>query len=213
MKCNLGLFLSISGNFFRNNVKNLIDSVPIAVKENNQRVFSYFNVNEVFTQGFESRLEYTNKAGFEFGLGYQFLVAKDRDVIDQIKEGKIYVFDDDGSERALNTDDYGGLFNRSRHSGNIKASYYYQGIDIKTSVRGMWRGRYGDIMSDFNANQILDRDEEYLKGYSLWNFNIEKKWSSIQVNLGIENIFNKKEPSKLPSVPGRLVFTRLGKKF
>ena len=77
----------------------------------------------------------------------------------------------------------------------------------------MWRGRYGDIMSDFNANQILDRDEEYLKGYSLWNFNIEKDWSSIEVNLGVENIFNKKNPSKLPSVSGRLLFTRLGRKF
>ena len=152
-------------------------------------------------------------SGFEFGLGYQFLVAKDRDVIDRIKKGKIYVFDDDGSERALNTDDYGGLFNRSRHSGNIKASYYSQGIDIKTSLRVMWRGRYGDIMSDFNANQILDRDDEYLNGYTLWNFNIEKKWSSIHVNLGVENVFNKTDPSKLPSVPGRLVFTRMGKRF
>ncbi len=206
-------FLRMSGNFFRNNVKNLIDSVPIAVKENNQRVFSYFNVNEVFTQGFEGELEFTGESGFEFGLGYQFLVAKDRDVIDQIKEGKIYVFDDDGSERALNTEDYGGLFNRSRHSGNIKASYYFKAIDTKTFIRGMWRGRYGDIMSDFNANQILDRDEEYLKGYTLWNFNIEKNWSSIDVNLGVENIFNKTEPSKLPSVPGRLVFTRMGKRF
>ena len=135
------------------------------------------------------------------------------DVIDKIKDGEIYVFDNDGSERPLKTDDYGGLFNRSRHSGNIKASYYYQAIDIKTSIRGMWRGRYGDITSDFNANQILDRDEEYLKGYSLWNFNIEKKWSSIEVNLGVENIFNKKDPSKLPSVPGRLLFTRIGIKF
>ena len=205
--------LNLSGNFYRNNVKNLIDSVPIAVKENNQRVFSYFNVNEVFTQGFEGELEFTNDAGFEFGLGYQFLVAKDRDLIDQIKDGEIYVFDNDGSERALRTDDYGGLFNRSRHSGNIKASYYYQAFDIKTSVRVMWRGRYGDIMSDFNANQILDRDEEYLNGYSLWNFNIEKKWYSIDVNLGVENIFNKKYPSKLPSVPGRLIFTSLGGKL
>ena len=37
-------------NIFRNDIDNLIQTIPIARKENGQSVFSYQNFNKVFTQ-------------------------------------------------------------------------------------------------------------------------------------------------------------------
>ncbi|OGV13433.1 MAG: hypothetical protein A3J84_04285 [Ignavibacteria bacterium RIFOXYA2_FULL_37_17] len=46
-------FINASINFFRNNVKDLIEATPVAVKTNGQNVFTYFNLNKIYTQGFE----------------------------------------------------------------------------------------------------------------------------------------------------------------
>jgi len=40
-------------NFFRNQIKNLIDYKIIATKTNGQNIFSYYNLNKVYTQGLE----------------------------------------------------------------------------------------------------------------------------------------------------------------
>ena len=50
--------ISLSANIFSNSAKNLIDYRVIANKTNGQNVFSYYNVNNVSTYGFEIQTKY-----------------------------------------------------------------------------------------------------------------------------------------------------------
>jgi outer membrane receptor for ferrienterochelin and colicins len=47
---------SLNINFFKNDVKDLIDTRPVARKVNGQYVYSYKNIEKVFTQGIETEL-------------------------------------------------------------------------------------------------------------------------------------------------------------
>ena len=76
-------------NIFRNDIDNLIQTVLIARKENGQSVFSYQNFNKVFTQGIETELSVSFLNNFTLAGGYQYLEAKDKDVLDRIKAGQL----------------------------------------------------------------------------------------------------------------------------
>ena len=198
-------------NFFRNNVRDLIDTAPIAVKSNNQRVFSYFNVNRVFTRGFESEVDLSVGHDLELGFGYQFLEAKDEEVMRELEIGRLFALDDNGRSRAVRPAEYGGLFNRSRHSGNVKAAYRHAPLGLRVTLRCVLRGRYGE--ADRNANQILDREDEYRPGYAFWNMTLRKRLGAFAAQVGIDNIFDDKAPQNIPSLPGRLIYTSLGRDF
>ena len=59
---NLGIRLEIGEwgylrvNAFRNDVKNLIETLPIAIKTNFRQVYSYRNISRIYTQGIEKRV-------------------------------------------------------------------------------------------------------------------------------------------------------------
>ena len=72
-------------NFFRNQISNLIDYKIIASKVNGQSIFSYYNLNKVYTQGIEFNSTSTVFNDIEISIGYQFLEAKDNDSKNQIK--------------------------------------------------------------------------------------------------------------------------------
>lgn len=198
-------------NFFRNNVRDLIETAPIAIKRNNQRVFSYFNINRVFTHGFESEVDLTIARLLDLGFGYQFLEAKDEDVVRELESGRLFALGDDGRSRAVRPAEYGGLFNRSRHSGIVKATYRHEPRGLTVTLRCILRGRYGE--ADRNANQILDREDEYLPGYALWNMTLRKRMGAFAAQVGVDNIFDKTDPQNIPSLPGRLIYTSLGRDF
>ena len=79
------------------------------------------------------------------------------------------------------------------------------------TIRCILRGRYGE--ADRNANQILDREDEYLPGYALWNMTLRKRMGAFAAQMGVENIFDKTDPQNIPSLPGRLIYTGLGRDF
>ena len=64
--------LKLNINLFRNNIENLIDTRVIARKTNGQNVFSYYNVNEVYTQGLEFNANYQ----FQEVINYYMLKTK-----------------------------------------------------------------------------------------------------------------------------------------
>ncbi len=87
---NIGLKLQpfkrsfVNINIFRNDVKDLIDTKPVARKVNQQYVYSYYNIAKVFTQGVEAEATHMLTNNISLSLGYQLLIAKDKDVIDQL---------------------------------------------------------------------------------------------------------------------------------
>ncbi|MGQ9819805.1 MAG: TonB-dependent receptor plug domain-containing protein [Candidatus Kapaibacteriales bacterium] len=189
-------------NFFRNNVSDLIDFLPIAYKTNGQRVHTYQNLNKIFTQGFEISGEFSIFKDFIVSASYQFLQTGDVNLISKIKERKIFKRDANGFDRAVQLNEYGGLFHRPTHSGNLRISYNNEHFGVYTSLRVNLKDKYG--YRDVNGNGILDDEREYAPGYAIFSLNFNKSISKmISLNFAINNIFNKKDLRFLAVNPGR----------
>lgn len=198
-------FIDASVNLFRNNVKDLIEATPIAVKTNGQSVFTYFNINEIYTQGFETELNIYPLDEFTFSISYQYLEAIDEQVLEQVKNGEISKVGSNGRIRPVLESEYGGLYNRSKHSGTIKFNYQNNEIGLTAGLRGISRGKYG--FGDANGNGILDDKSEYVPGYAVWNFTLSKEIAGyFNILFGMENIFDKKNPEFIPSLTGRIIY-------
>jgi len=204
--------IKVEANFFRNDITDLIDVQSVAKKTNGQRVFTYFNINKIFTQGVETNLSLSIIKNLNITFGYQYLDAEDKQVIEDIEAGKIAKIGSTGLLRPVQLVEYGGLFGRSKHSGVVKVNYSFNDDDILFSLRTILKGRYGYI--DRNSNLILDADNEYAPGYVLWNSSISKKViKNFSVQLGVDNIFDYTNPDYTPEFPGRIIYTTLNYKF
>jgi outer membrane receptor for ferrienterochelin and colicins len=108
--------------------------------------------------------------------------------------------------------EYGGLFDRPKHSGVLNFLYTIPDYGMTASLRGIFRSRYG--YADVNGNLILDDDKEYAPGYVLWNFTISKDLLSMfTVQLGVDNIFNMISDKFLTLTPGRIFYLSLTYNF
>jgi outer membrane receptor for ferrienterochelin and colicins len=196
--------LLFTGNFFQNFISNLIETAPVARLTSGQNAFSYFNVSSVITRGSEMDWTYRITENLQVSLGYMFLDARDRDVVDEINNGEIFKRDAQNRTRRVSRSEYGGLFNRSRHSGNIKISYLEPVSGINASIRGVYRGRFG--FGDINGNLILDDPSEYARGLTSWNLSINKTLNSgVMLEAGGFNLLNQINLFD-PTNPGRLLF-------
>src|SRR5690625_6435496 len=104
-------------NHFLNRVEDLIETAPIAQKTNGQSVYAYFNVDRAVMQGIETVLSWHPAEELDISLGYQLLDARkqiERDRRVQASDGEAVV----RTESSMQP-----MFNRSRHSGNIKLFY------------------------------------------------------------------------------------------
>jgi len=193
-------------NLFRNNVTDLIESAPIAFKTNGQRVYTYFNLNRIHTQGLETEASYKPFRGLSLGAGYQFLIAEDDDVLDQIAREAIFKPRDAGPGfRPVQRVEYGGLFNRSRHTANVKAEFDTGKPGFAASLRGIFHGRYG--YADMNNNGILDADNEYATGYTELNLTLTQRLSRFaSMQAGVTNLLDRHAPAPSATLPGRLLY-------
>ncbi len=194
--------LRISVNGFYNNVNDLIETERIALKTNGQSVFSYFNLNKIFTRGFETSFSYspTFLKGLKLSGGYQFLDAQ-REIT--------RTFDDviDGEVVSLTVTEFVPMFNRSKHTWNAKAFYLYEPWGLEGSARIQYRGEYG--FADFNSNQLLD-DNEFAEAHSIINTSIGKTFfEKFTFMVGINNLANYQSELYLPSNPGRTFYTQI----
>lgn len=197
--------LKIGVNLFRNDINDLIDFRVIANKTNGQNVFSYFNLNKVYTQGLESTINFKPTEKLNIIFGYQFLEAKDKDIVDLIKNGQIF------ARESLNTPsfeikstDYIGLYNRSRHTLNLKV-FMKTNNNLNINFRSKYRSRYA--LSDSNGNDILDAYDKFIKGFFILDFAISKKINKyLSINIGSDNLLNYKDPQNISNLPGRMVY-------
>ncbi len=194
---------SIKGNFFRNEIKDLIETAPVVRKTNGQNVFSYFNFDEVITQGLEIDVEHRPLKQLTIQLGYQFLYTRDKEKYDELKAGNIFGRDETGTFR-LSTSNYKGLFNRSNHSGNIKLFYHNDNYDFDIAVRGIYKGAFG--VADLNANGIYDEFDLTAKANILWNLTVQKHFqNNMMLEVGTQNLLDTKNEF-VPTNPGRILF-------
>jgi len=204
--------VSITGNLFRNDLENLIESSAIALKENNSFVYSYMNLKEVYSQGITLDVKYRINNNIRLSAGYQYLDAKDKLIEDEFKNGLRFAKDENGVSYRLKLSDYGGLFNRSKHSGNFKLSVNNIAFGIANNTRLIYKGKYG--YADLNGSGALDNDSEYINGYFLLNTNFTKHFldKKLTLNAGVENLLDETN-SYISSISGRIIYTSINYKF
>jgi outer membrane receptor for ferrienterochelin and colicins len=196
--------LMVQTNFFRNNISNLIETAPVARLRTGQNAFSYFNIANVVTQGAEIDLNLRVNSQVGFSLGYMYLDSRDLDVLDRIDRGEIFKRNANNRTVRIERSDYGGLFNRSRHSGNVKLNYMDPFTGVNAALRGIYRGPFG--FGDINGNLILDDALEYAPGILQWNLTLSKEFTNgISLEVGGFNLTNRLNLFD-PSNPGRTFF-------
>ncbi len=204
----------IKANIFRNDVDNLIETQVVARKTNGQNVFSYRNLNSIFAQGIETELNYdifsTENNQLTFSVGYQYLEAKDKEVLAQIEEGKYFARDSETQQtKRLTRSDYGGLMGRSNHMANAKLFYRNSKNGFSANLRAIYRSKYG--FGDRNGNLILDADNEYVEGFTTLNFSATKKLfkQKLDFQIGVDNLLGYTDEAFIPSLAGRMFWVRV----
>ncbi|KQN38597.1 hypothetical protein ASE92_04005 [Pedobacter sp. Leaf41] len=199
--------VKVSVNLFKNNIKNLISTVIIATKTNGQSVFSYLNIDRVSTQGVETDISYAPIKVFQISVGFQYLDAYNRDDVDRIKNGKVYMRDPNTNETKLvKLSDYGGLLNRSKYMANAAIAYNNAKDGVFASLRAIYRGKYG--VSDLDGNGMVNMDSEYVKGYTLFNASVSKLLikDRLRLQFSVDNVFDYKNINFISNLPGRLFY-------
>nr|WP_315200845.1 TonB-dependent receptor [uncultured Flavobacterium sp.] len=203
--------LKLDVNAFYNLINNLIDTRVVAQKNNSQNVFSYFNVSEVFTYGVEFNSTYNFTKEFTVSLGYQYLTAKDKSVVDNF-ENHQYIRNSELQTIKINKSDYFGLYNRSKHTANIKMAYTIPKIKTDINLRVFYRSKYG--MYDTNGNQILDKYDTFVDDYFTTNLSASKYITDkLLVQIGANNLFDYTDSSQIPNLSGRQLFARIQYNF
>jgi len=196
---------------YHNEVDNLIDTEAVARKTNGQRVFTYVNRNEVFTRGLEARLTLRPTPGFHVRLGYDYLEAKNRRVLERLEAGEIYRREN-GRDVEVAPAEYAGLPGRATHSGTAQVRYRYAPLDLTAQVQGTLRGRVG--YADLDGNGIVDADREYLEARTLWDATLSKTLRDhYTLRMGGENLLGYTNPRRVPSISGRRWFAELQARF
>ncbi len=203
--------IKFNANLFRNDIKNLIDTYVIATKKNGLSVFSYQNINKIYTQGVEVNLNYKIVQNLTFSAGYQLLLAKDKEAEKLFKKGEIFARSEDGTSFELSAKDYFGLLNRSKHMANMKLFYKIPKWGLDVNIRGTYRSKYG--LYDTNGNKYLDKYDRFINGHTLWNVAVNKTFYRMyQLSLGVNNIFDFTN-KEITNIPGRIIYGKIFIKF
>ncbi|MDQ3140822.1 MAG: TonB-dependent receptor [Bacteroidota bacterium] len=214
-----GRWFNISFNMFRNELKDLIETHIVALTKDQKFIYSYTNVKKALTQGFEIQIEKKLSAQFSISSGYQLLYAIDRDVLNEVKNGLVYGRDPISLESyKISVQDYFGLYNRSRHSGNVKLFFLHPESGWESSLRILFRGKYGISnisgsvqgntipSSDQNSNTILDSRDHFVDPYATVNLTLAKSFFNkrLRTQIGVENLLNHTDVAQIPNLQGRI---------
>lgn len=203
--------LKVELNAFYNSISDLIDTGVVATKKSGQNVFSYFNYSKVFTYGLEFNSSYDFTKDFSVSLGYQFLTAKDKSVVDNFDDHK-YIRNSSLQTIEISKSDYFGLYNRSKHTANLKFAYTIPSIKTDVNLRVLYRSKYG--LFDTNGNGILDKYDNFIGDYFIANLSASKYiMDKFMLQAGANNLFNYTDPSQIPSLAGRQLYARIQYNF
>lgn len=193
--------LELRINLFHNDVGDLIESAPIATKNNGQSIYSYFNLEDVYTRGIETQFRWEPNRQFQLSAGYQLLDARRKIA------GTRTVQNDQGEVVEKNFSSFKPMFNRSKHTANLKLYYFWEELDLDANIRGNWHGQYG--RTDTNGNSYVD-DDEYEDNYMIWDTALAKTFRDrYTLRLGIDNVLDFTRPADLSYLSGRIFYARV----
>jgi outer membrane receptor for ferrienterochelin and colicins len=193
--------------FFRNDIKNLIDVQQIGTYKTGAQIYSYLNIKNAFTTGIEIEAKQKLNDRFSISAGYQFLVTGDKDQIKNIESGTVYTRGADGSSRKLVMNDYVGLPNTSKHKVQLRFNYENNN-GLFANVRIIYRSKWA--VANTNGNEVYDNGDQFANGYYSINSSIGKNFkNNMTVQVGSENINNYLDANNLPNLAGRTFFISL----
>lgn len=198
-------------NLFRNDISNLIETYNLPFnKKNNQAIYSYMNLNKVFTEGLEFNFSHRFNKNFLLFGSYQYLIAKDKEVVRKIKAGQMYKRDPiTFVTTRVTLQDYKGLYNRSRHTANLQVQYQNILHNASIFLTAKYRGKYGfsGLNGYQDGNDILDDDREFVNGFVMVNTTFSKRFGNKwEFQTGVENILDYTNKLQMPNISGRTFF-------
>lgn len=207
----LGNKTKININLFRNDIESLIDVRQIATKSNGAQIFSYINVKNAYTEGLEIEGKFKLNKKIDFSTGYQYLATADKEDLQNIKAGKVYTRDADGTSRLLKKSEYSGLPNRSKHMGNFKINFEPT-TKFYATLRFIYRSKW--YIADSDGNGLINTNDESAEGFVLINvsagYNINKL---MKIYGGLDNVLNHQDANYLPNLQGRMIFMGINLKL
>lgn len=209
--------LHLDVNFFRNDIKDLINTFLVSRNFTdlpNTSVFSYENRDRVFTQGIELDLSYRINNNLKFSTGYQFLDTGDKEEIERIKKGEVFFRRTPTSpSEILNLSNYFVLANRSQHTANVKLFYENFAHRFSTNVRVLYRSKYA-LFDTNNSAEIIDTYDDFIAGNALANLAFHKDiFNSMKLQVGVDNLFNSDGNENADTFENLDAALRLGRTF
>lgn len=195
---------NVSVQFFRNDIKNLIESQQVGTYISGAQIYSYLNIGRAFTTGFELEGQHQLNKTLTLSGGYQYLVTGDKDQIAEIKSGTVYTKNSQGYSRLMQLNEYVGLPNTSKHKLQVKLNYnspmgYY--LNVRTIYRSKW------AVNNNNGNEVFDNGDVFASGYVAINSAAGKTFKNgLNIQAGIDNITNYIDAANLPNLPGRTLY-------
>lgn len=199
--------LKLEGSWFYHSQENFINTLQIATKINQEQIYTYENIARAYNTGVELSVSYTPMAALDFNMGYQYLISKNKGVIDGISAGEFpyYSIRDarTGNDRQSVPSDYIGLWNRSRHMVNANLTYRMP-WNMAATARATFRSRYG--FDDANNNGFYDRYDIHVAAHVIAYASLEKRFRNnrLTMTLTAENLFDYID-RLIPGQMGRLL--------
>ncbi len=226
-QCNSIAHTSFEFNFFRNDLRNLIESQAIAITKDLKTIYSYSNIKRAYTQGFDASVKVQITANFNAEFNSQLLYAKDKDILKAIDDGLVFGRDPITKDSyRITSSDYFGLFNRSRHTESVKFFFEDANKEWNASLRIVYKGKFGISntagsvqgnirpSSDINSNGILDQYDQFVSDYFICNVTVSKLfWEQLKIQVGADNLFNYKDPDRIPNLFGRNMYLSINYKI
>lgn len=190
--------------FFRNDINNLIDVQQVGNYASGSQIYSYLNIKNAFTTGFEIEAKQKYTTNWSSSIGYQFLITGDKDQIAKIKSGTVYTKNADGTSRLLLLSDYVGLPNTSKHRIQAKLNYD-NNKGFFANLRCIYRSKWA--VTNNNGNEVFDNGDLFGKGYFTLNYSMGKQFKNgITLQAGSDNINNYIDGLNLPNLAGRTFY-------
>jgi outer membrane receptor for ferrienterochelin and colicins len=196
-------------NFFRNDIKELIESRQVASRVDNSQIYSYINVKNAYTQGLESNIKYAINQNWNASAGYQLLYTADKSEKAQVDKGNYYYTRDANNYSVpVKPTDYWGLPNRSRHMLNAKIQYENTDDQWFANLRANYRSKW--VVFDKDGNGIYNAQDEFANGFMMFNLSAGKDFKSgYRLQGGIDNLTAYTDLRNLPYMPGRTYYLSL----
>ena len=197
----------IQFQLFRNDINNLIDVQQVGNYISGSQIYSYLNIKNAFTQGFEIEAKQKITNGWSSSFGYQFLLTGDKDQIASIKSGTVYTKNENGTSRLLRLSDYVGLPNTSKHRFQAKLNYAHSN-GFYANIRAIYRSKWA--VANTNGNEVYDDGDQFGAGYITLNYSmgkpLKKGWA---IQAGVDNLNNYMDGLNLPNLAGRTIYMTL----